>query len=319
MESEYRLRAPTLSEVLERDAGFFAGDGSVFWNGCAIVVSFSQSGKGLSILENLQSRYGGTLQRNSRERENSQREYSLYLYGDTAKSFLETIQHVIRRKKRNVMTALEIIGFRGITRNNKEHAVRRDQLIEKLSYLNNEAHKQGDYESVDTMSHAFAAGLFESEGSVSIRDNGTLRVKITQSSNPHVLKAIRDLYGFGRADLKDWSVEHFENCEKMAWSFLPFTFKSKCKGECLRVLLEYMNTRHQRELKGEAPWLPLEELHAFRERLDELHGGNRELSKTKPKTRTNFKPKTQTTRIEANRRLRNEIQQFINMHLPLEN
>lgn len=225
---------------IEYISAMFDGDGSVGVYKTRLRVAFYQSSNtGIpDVLLFIQKRFGGRLH-SSKRRKSHKIEHSLKFTGERSQALLTHLGAHSILKRDQILEAVKFCELIHV----KDTSKQRDEIAQKLKSLKQQdVLKEVDI-SVDKLTPAYMAGIFDAEGCIQLT-SGSIRLQITQFNCPRFLEALVNKYQCGdiqeQGQFRVYAVHAFRIIEQL----LPFSIVKK---EQLKEAITYYNINHKRD------------------------------------------------------------------------
>ncbi len=179
-------------------AGFFDGDGSIYINKGCLMVRFTQCV--LNILLKIQKKYGGSIYKSDRKKENHRIQYDLIIAGMDCLKILNDMNNYSIIKTHRIEYGIEYLKYL-----NKKNDQSKIELIKQLR--NSNSYKNDDLIIIkERLNWKYITGLFDAEGCITMHYKALEekrfypKLSIAQKDTPNLLNEIKK---FICSDFKD--------------------------------------------------------------------------------------------------------------------
>ena len=170
-------------------AGFFDGDGSIYINKGCLMVRFTQCV--LNILLKLQQKYGGSIYKSKRYKENQRIQYDLIIVGEDCLKILNDMSKYSIIKYHRINYGIEYLKYL-----NKKNDEIKNEIVNNITKSNN--YKNDDLLIIkERLNWKYISGLFDAEGCITMHYKALNENKfypkfsLSQKYTPNLLNEIK--------------------------------------------------------------------------------------------------------------------------------
>jgi len=225
-------------------SGFFDGDGSIIveklkGSGYTLRIKFCQSNE--NWIKTVQRIYPYMHYDGGVRRDNHKCEYQLRAAGKQIEPLVDDLLEYSILKYEQLLEAKKFFELINVKNKNNE----KEQIYLKLKQLK----KNSVLKPYDRLSKEYIAGLFDAEGSIGVYSN-SLRVKITQKSDIHILQKIADLYN-NTNSIDNYAISFYGvNAFDILNDILPYCIYKKSQIHAAIDYIHLLNVELTDEIKS---------------------------------------------------------------------